>query len=94
MDGRIFNCFNLKTIFNSFCLLDVVLGHALAAVTPSTLVNLFACSQQVNLLAHLFSIEVRGYGGHTAGNLAGGGRSALHQRREQSCNKGEERPII
>ena len=42
MDGRFFNCSNLKTHFNSFSLLDVALGHALVAVTPSTLVNLFA----------------------------------------------------
>ena len=41
LDGRFFNCFNLRTIFNSFSLLDVALGHALAAVTHSTLVNLF-----------------------------------------------------
>ena len=41
MYGRFFNSFNLKIIFNSFSLLDVALGHALAAVTHSTLVNFF-----------------------------------------------------
>ena len=44
MDGRFFNSFNLKNIFNSFSLLDVALGKTaakIAAVTHSTLVNFF-----------------------------------------------------
>ena len=51
LDGRFYNCFNMRTIFNPFSLLEVALGHALATVTHSTLVNLFEKTTEIKFIA-------------------------------------------